>query len=351
MLNLLKKPAVKTCSLSTTASNSAKPNKTVIFNGEVFCDWLSFRHDFSNDNHQLPIASGKTLKITADGVLEWEKTDFNQIVCRSSDTSVRIKCDGRHLWFQGNIGRFQELDNLQGITVLDCFKKAILLINRIYPKIDTTEFGFPMFDWFDEHRGTCITRLDLTSNFKTNSYHQLATYYASRKLNTRLPVMGKYGPTWGYDTKRGQYWKAKLYDKKAELDGKRTPYHNETIARFELQLGSEYLRQNALNSITQWGENMKTENIIYGKFISQLTVDPATAEDWSDYPIKLRHHAVMWRDGTDPKSYLKKTQFYKVRNDLLQLGLDISRPCNIMNLTRQIKIVEMEQLPCLRRAA
>ena len=165
---------------------SPSPDENLAFSGEVFCDWLSFRHDFSFDNEQLPIAAGRTLKITADGLKEWEKEDFSKIVCASSDTSVRIKCDGKHLWFQGNIGRFTEQDNLNGLTVKQCFQKAVLLINRIYPKIDTGQFGQAQYDGFDDHRGTVLTRIDLTSNFYTDSYHQLATYYASRKLNTRL---------------------------------------------------------------------------------------------------------------------------------------------------------------------
>lgn len=37
------------------------------FEGEVFCDWMSFRHDFEPDNQQLPIESGKTLKIDKNG--------------------------------------------------------------------------------------------------------------------------------------------------------------------------------------------------------------------------------------------------------------------------------------------
>lgn len=341
----------KTCSTSTTASNSQKWEKSSIFTGEVFCDWLTFRHDFAQDNLQIPIEAARTIKVTADGLIEWEKKDFSQIHCVSSDTSVRIKCDGKHLWFQGNIGRFTELNNLQGINVLDSFNKAKQLINRIYPKIDTSTFGQAAYDGFDEHRGTVLTRLDLTSNFYTDSYHQLSTYYASRKLNTRLPVMGKYGPTWGYDTKRGQYWKAKMYDKQAELDGKRTPYPNATTARFEVQLGSEYLRQNGLNLITQWGQNMKTENIIYGNFINQLTTESVTAEDWTQFPARLRQVAVLWRDGTDPRSYMSQSAYYRARSGLLEHGLDISRPCNILNLTRQVKIIEMRQLPSLRRAA
>lgn len=325
--------------------------KNDTFSGEVLCDWMSFRHDFALDNLQLPIESGKTLKISMDGRVEWEKNDFSQIRCPSSDTSIRIKCDGSHLWFQGNVGRFTEHDNLQGISVHDCFTKAKTIINRIYPKIDTSTFGLAGYRAFDDHLGTVFTRLDLTSNFYTESYHQLSTFYASRKLNTRLPVMGKYGPTWGYDTKRGQYWKAKLYDKQAEMDGKRTPYHNATTARFELQLGSTYLRKYELDQLTHWGKQMNTENIIYGKFINQLLAETVTAEDWSQFPAHLRQHAVLWRDGTDPRSYMSQANYYKVKKQLLEFGLDISRPCNIMNLVQKTKVLQIQMLPCLRRAA
>lgn len=340
-----------TCIDSTTASNSQDWENPDIFTGEVICDWLSFRHDFDVGSPTVAIEGGKTLKLSQDGEIEWEKTDFTQIRCPSSDTSIRVKCDGAHLWFQGNIGRFQQPDNIQGITVMQCFEKAAALLRNVYPDLDLRLLGSVQRQGTISEYGTYITRLDLTSNFETDNYLQLSQEFAQRKIGQKLPRVGKYGPTWGYDSKRGQYWKAKLYDKTAEQLGKRTPNTGETLARFEVQLGSEYLRQNALNTLAQWGYDMKQENIVYGRFANQVLKQQATMDEWASFPPKLRQHAILWRDGTDPKSYLSKSAYYRVRSELLHLGLDISSPCNITALQCKVKTIQLAYAPTLRRVA
>lgn len=343
------------CSSSTTATNSQNWEKhhqdTQRFDGEVMCDWLSFRHDFDIANQTSAIDSGRTLKISQDGEIEWEKTDFTQIRCPSSDTSIRLKCDGAHLWFQGNIGRFQQQDNIQGLTVLQCFEKAAEIIKHLHPELDLRMLGTINRRGTAAEYGTYLTRIDLTSNFHTDSYSNLAQQLATRRIGQKLPRLGKYGPTWGYDSKRGQFWKAKLYDKQAEQDGKRTPYTNETLARFEIQLGATYLRKYELNLLQNWGNDMDTENIIYGKFANQVFREQATIDTWSEMPSLIRQHAILWRDGTDPRSYLSKSSYYRVRSALLEYGLDISSPCNIMTLTQRIKTVTLTHAPTLRKAA
>ncbi len=359
MISNLHNLALQTCSASTTASNSAKVTKNTelhqigasFFTGEVICDWLTFRHDFDMMKPSKPIEAGRTIKINQDGTTEWEKVDFTQITCSSSDTSIRVKCDGQHLWFQGNIGRFNQMDNVTGLNVMACFEKARDLLQGAYPDLDLRMLGTLQRQGTIGEHGTHITRLDLASNFTTDNYLQLSQVFSTRKIGQRIPRVGKYGPTWGYDTKRGQYWKAKLYDKTAEQDGKRSPYVHETTARFEVQLGSEYLRQNKLQSLSQWGHDMLTENIIYGRFANQILHEQATIEDWSEFPTRLRQHAILWRDGTDPKTYLAHTQYYKIRKQLLELGLDISSPCNVMVLTQKIKTITLSYAPTLRRAA
>ena len=352
----------QTCSASTTASNSHladfasdsshfSAQKLSTFKGEVICDWLSFRHEFAIEKPTNAIESGHTLKIDQEGQIEWEKTDFSNIKCVSSDTNVRIKCDGNRLHFSGNIGRFGQTDNRQGLTVIQCIEKALELINRMFPQVDTRLMGSIQRLGTISEYGTYITRLDLASNFETDNYAALAQLFSQRKILTKLPIVGKYGPTWGYDAKRGQYWKAKLYDKQAELDGKRIPYSAQTTARFEIQLGSEYLRQNKLHHVANWTEKMKTENIIYGRFINPLLQEQLTGNELVDLPSKLRQHAVLWRDGTDPKSYLKKSQYFRIKRELLDLGLDISRPCNILHLSRPVKLIQFVNVSTLRKAA
>ena len=315
------------------------------------CDWLSFRHDFDMGNPTQPIEAGRTLKISVDGEIEYEKLDFMQIRCSSSDTSIRVKCDGAHLWFQGNIGRFQQNNNVTGLTVLQCFEKASEILRGLYPQLDLRCLGTIQREGTISEYGTFITRLDLTSNFATDNYLQLSQVLGTRRIGQKLPRVGKYGPTWGYDAKRGQYWKAKLYDKQAEQDGKRSPYIHATLARFEVQLGSEYLRQNKLNKLAHWGLNMKTENVIYGKFASQILNEQATVDTWAQLPPSLRQHAILWRDGTDPKTYLAKSRYYLVRKQLKEHGLDISSPCNVMTLTQKVKTIALSYAPTLRRVA
>lgn len=344
-----------TCSASTTASNSTGVDYStqnhplnVLFD-DVICDWLSFRHEYPI-NVQMPVlASGKILKIDRDGVIENEIQQWENIRCPSSDTSIRIKCDGNRLWFQGNIGRFQEQDNQLGLTVIECFEKAQKIINNVFPLLDTRFLGAIISGDTVAECGTYLTRLDLASNFETSDFAALNRSLGSSRIGQKLPREGRFGQTWGYDTKRGQYWKAKIYDKKAELLGMRTPHQLATLARFEVQLGSEYLRQNKLNRLMNWtGDIMK---IIYNKFASQAFKQQSTVETWSELPSHLRQHAVLWRDGVSPKSYMSKSGFYKVRSQLLEHGIDISIPCNVMNLVQRVKVIEVRPVATLRKTA
>ena len=350
MNNSQSKSRFSTCSASTTASNSGKPDFLPKNDINPICDWLSFRHVFNPSKPTKAIESGRTLKITRDGVITYENLDFEQIVHASSDTSVRIKCDGKRLYFSGNIGRFGEQNNLEGHTVLQSFEKAHATIHEMYPEIDVSDLGLILHPNTIYEYGTTLTRLDLAANFKTDNFAGLCNVYSSRKINRRYPQVGKYGVMWGYDSKRGQYWKAKLYDKLAELEGKKTPNILETIARFEIQLGSQFLHQNKLKFLRDW-INPMTTNIIYAKFFDQLTREPLTGDGFADLPPRLRQHAVLWRDGTNPRTYLSKTQFYDVRKKLLEHGLDISVPCNVTNLTQHVKFIELQALDNYRKVS
>ncbi|WP_230347204.1 phage/plasmid replication domain-containing protein [Methylobacillus methanolivorans] len=313
----------------------------------VICDWLSFRHDFQPYTENPVLEAGKILKIDRNGVIENEIQQWEQIKCSSSDTSIRIKCDGKHIWFQGNIGRFREANNLQGHTLQQCFDKAATFIRAFLPGADLRFLGTTVRDGTIGEYGTYLTRVDLAANFHTDEYLQLSNQLASRRIGQRVARIGKYGPTWGYDTKRGQYWKAKLYDKLAELGGLRTPHPKATTARFEVQLGSEYLRQKGLNKLINWKNDM--EKIVYGKFASQAFAENATVETWTDIPTRLRQHAIMWRDGVDPKTYMSKSAYYRVRAALLEYGVDISSPCNVMNLTQRVRTILVHELDAYRQ--
>lgn len=289
------------------------------------------------------------MKVNPDGVIEWETASWESIRCPSSDTSIRVKCDGKRLHFSGNIGRFQQADNFRGLTVIQCIERWAEVLRNL---------GFDVRGFGTRHRvgtpaecGTYITRIDLAGNLETDNYAALCTASMTRRIGQRLPKEGKYGPTWGYDAKRSNWTKAKLYDKTAELEGRRTPSPGATTARFEVQLGSEYLKQNRMDAVAAWKEgNMGT--IIYGRFADQVFRDQIETIRWNEIPIKLRTWAVLWRDGENIRNQMSKSAYYRARKALLEdHGIDIGVPCNVQALTHKVQTVTVRPVSALREAA
>lgn len=338
--------ALSTCSASTTASNSHRREKSPVFDS-VCCDWLSGRHEYLYD---VPARNGgRVLRLSADGEIEWEQVAWESIRCPSSDTSLRVKCDGRRLHFSGNIGRFQHSSNLEGLPVIECVEKMAQVLKVL--GFDVTGFGSRHRVGTASECGTFLTRIDLAGNFETDNYAALCTAAMSRRISQRRPREGRFGPTWGYDAKRGNWSKAKLYDKLAEMEGRRSPASGATIGRFEVQLGSEYLKQHNLDAVAHWKESNMGQ-IVYGRFAEPVFRETVQASGWQGMPARLRAWAVLWRDGEDLRNHLSVSQFYKVRRQLLEgYGVDVSVPCNVQSLTRSVQVVKVRPVNALRLAA
>lgn len=338
--------AFSTCSVSTTASNSQKWDFSPLFDS-VCCDWLSGRHRYLHPVE--PRNAGRVMKVSADGEIEWESGSWESIRCPSSDTSIRAKCDGQWLYFSGNIGRFQQADNFKGLTVMQCVERWAKVLRDL--GYDTTAFGTRSRVGTPAECGTYLGRIDLAGNLETDNYAALCTSAMSRRIGQRLPKEGKYGPTWGYDSKRGNWMKAKMYDKTAEMEGRRTPAHGATVARFEVQLGSEWLKQNAMDKVSAWKDG-SMGTIIYGRFADQVFRDQVETIRWKEIPIKLRTWAVLWRDGENIRSQMSKSAYYRVRKSLLEdHGIDIGVPCNVQSLTHKVQTVTVRPISALREAA
>lgn len=358
----------------------------------VCCDWLSFVHEYQTPVE--PRESGRVLCLSADGEITWESISWEQIRNPSSDTSIRVKCDGRYLRGTGNIGRFGHCGNVEGLTVLQCVEKWARVLREL--GFDTTGFGsrsarkppvatvdaweagatihrITAVPWVDrDHNvqpveatplprgeawaaggaldcGTTLTRVDLAGNFRVSDYAALCHSMSVRKIGRRLPASGKYGPTWGYDGKRGNWWKAKLYDKTAEQEGKRRSDGGATLARFEVQLGGEYLKRERLDRVLAWkGKDMG--NVVYGRFASDVFRDSVAVDKWDDIPHRYRVWAYVWRDGGDLRQEMSRSQYFKVKKILSGFGLDVDVPCNVLALTRPVRVVQVESVTALRAA-
>lgn len=359
---------------------SAVDEQAVPVFDSVICDWLTISHPLRE--FYPPVHDGQILRINKDGTNDWTTECWEVLKCSSSDTSLRIKCDGRKIMMTGNIGRYGEMDNLNGHTVVECINKwrAILadyfggrVVKKVNPTtgithierfhaVDLSHFFGSDIEMVNrdtgviELMGTRITRCDLAGNFYTDNFAALTAMLMTRKLGQHKPMPGKYGPTWGYGSKRSNWFKAKIYDKDCELEGRRTPATGATTARFEVQLGSEKLKRLSLHTEKKWTED-DMENVIFGGFSDEIFRQQATAETWSDIPIRIRHYAVMWRDGVPLRSQcigsdgaFVSSTYYRVLKQLKAYGLDCSQPCNVMTLVQRIQVVKVMPLPARRVA-
>ena len=328
-------------------------NEAVPVFDSVICDWLTISHPL-REAHPV-VNDGQILRIKSDGSTEWTSECWKTLKCASSDTSLRLKCDGEKVMMTGNIGRFGQMDNLNGYTVAECIELWRNLLAEYMPQVQG--FFAPDVEMLNrltgeiELSGTRITRCDLAGNFYTDNFSSLTAMMMTRKLGQRPPRMGKYGAMWGYDSKRSNWLKAKLYDKTCELEGRRTPATGETTARFEVQLGSEILKRRGLHIASGWTEGLNMENITYLEYSNQVFREQATAESWLEIPSRIRQYAVLWRDGTPLRNQCQSdATYYRIRKQLLSFGIDASQPCNVMTLVRRIETVKVMPLQA-RRAA
>jgi len=309
----------------------------------VCCDWLTLVHTYPEG---APVReSGRVLKVDADGVLEWQSQCWDAIKCESSDTSVRARCDGRSLRITGNIGRFGRSSNATGYSVATCVERARVLLDGL--DFDVVGFGAAGSRSEFGRLGTVVTRVDLAGNYEVSDYPGLCHSLSVRKVGRILPHMGRFGPTWGYGAKRGGWVRAKLYDKAAEQAGKRSPGSGATLARFEVQLGAEFLRRAGLDTVEAWGKGDDMATVVYGRFAKQVFRDSVSVEDWRDMPRHLRTWAVLWRDGADLRSLMSRTTFYRTARALASWGFDVSVPCNVVALSRVVRQVEVRQVSAL----
>lgn len=315
----------------------------------VICDWTTGVHRFREPGRAFE--AGKVVKIDRDGVIEWEKQDWHQIRCPSSDTSLRISCDGQKLRFMGNIGRFQHSENVHGVGVVECVERWVEVLGPM--GFDLAFFGAVHGQGTAMEWGTTLSRVDLAANWEVSDYAGWCQMLMMRSLGRRHPRMGRYGPQWGYETKNAHWLRAKVYDKAAEQAGERGPRSGATLARLEVQLGREYLRREGLNYVGAWArknEGMTMAQVIYGRFAAELMRDQASVEEWGDIPQRIRHWAVLWRDGQDVRSMMSRASFYRVRARLLEHGLDIGIPCNVVALSSRRRAVSVVNV-CAERAA
>lgn len=349
----------------------------------VFCDWISI---YQVHLKGCPIVnSGHVFSVDQDGVIEW---DINKKVTHkgSFSTKLTISSDGNRVSLSGNVGRFNRQDNVFGYSVSDCIKLAnkILLgyglpeffdvapmplmkkggstprevVSLFKPLVLVTTANDLDFrkdcDAGFQAVGCVITRIDLTCNYHSGSSGNASQVirkmqgYKSGKFEPKSYYSS--GVSWG----EGSKWTyAKVYDKASDyvrhngigsknFDAVLYDYIlNSGCVRHEIELKSRYLKQNNLWRASVWKDRM--EDKIYALFTDPIR-QVANVDEFLEIPGRAGELAVAWRDGADLKKRLSKPTFYRYRKELLNFGIDIAVPSNVVRLKTHIEVIVLSPL-------
>lgn len=317
----------------------------------VFCDWLKVAD--SAFTYQPSAWRSRIMRTTGRDV-DWERRAWVDFKQTSSASKIRgrfletgaLNDDGRQhgtLHLDGNLGRFGAGNNLFGLHVQDAAKNVLKLLGN------STE------TYFENPETLALRRVDLTCNFSFASATDAAAYVdwaQQHRLHRAVSVPYPTGCAWVT-----QNWSAKVYDKLADM---RRHNLNELadelqrregyILRLELTLRTDELARLELATLDKW--SLEMENVIFTeKFAPILRGENLpTLDDLADrLPVRLATCLEAWRNGMDYQAAMRdrrisRATFYRLRKDLLPLGIDISHRCNVRTLNIRPRLIEMTPL-------
>lgn len=355
----------------------------------VFLDWLSIYQD--HEAGTLPrVGSELVCYLDLDGELKRELVKGYQHP-GSWDTSLRVRCDGTRVEVSGNPSKYGRLDNLFGF--LDV-RAAVGVYNRVL-----AELGLPPFTAMDApgkardrqhsrddgvaYRGARITAVHITKNLAVGrgcerDYLRWASTIVHHGESGKLYPDGN-TTTWGEGSERVMI---EYYNKANELRRHRvertsTEGHrycpleedegyrgrlvdwceSQGIVRHEVKLKSKQLVREGLERIEGW--TMERMQEISSKYhIAGRAKGGVGRGSYMDIASELmamgikkndaqraQQAALSWMAGYDLRPpVLSKSSYYRLRNMLRNVGMDIGAPCNVTALPVRVREVEVRPL-------
>lgn len=317
----------------------------------------------------------------------------------SHDSKLMVRCDGRRVEVSGNPSKWCRPHSLDGLTSV---QGCVDLYNLILRTLGLPEFFEDQRDFVSDGQrsargaglpvyesepgidygtlkgisagsksrvyeggsvgGMRITRLDLCQAFQTGSVDDAAGSIRALGqvvVNGKVPMVYGNGETvaW-YSGSRFVY--VKYYSKGVELSKHGGPDCAEVAAwatsvglvRHEVTLKSMFLSKEGLSHPSAWTEALMTDVIkryamhermsaastSYDRIYERLMADGlsgsrARRAQEAAYAYLGGH---VFRVGHN----IPKTSFYRLRADLLRVGLDIAAPLNVSALRYSVKVVE-----------
>jgi hypothetical protein len=270
----------------------------------------------------------------------------------SHSTAVFLRSDGRNVSQWGNVGRYGRPDNVFNLSWAETFERAGQLNQQLNLPAFTVgeQFERPVktlrdarLGLFYAWTGARVSELHLTANYSTGSdslareaIRHFTSQRAARLSKSRL---GATTVVFGNHAKGGR--QVEVYTKADEMlahakgeKAKEAMRQSMTyqwardvgLVRVELKMRRMALRDAAMNYAG--GITMEKIVSIFAKHTDFL-IDAAperTVRLVDSMPRKLRLYALSWIRGDDVAAMLSRAQFYRVRNELHNYGIDISEP-------------------------
>ena len=303
----------------------------------------------------------------------------------SYSTNLIIRCNGTRVSVQGNPSRFNRIDNLFGFTT---FEQCVAVYNRVladlglppFTKCTRYEMRQDIRDDADNRRaqlwtdGAVFDHLDWTRNHavgKGNEYQFLRGISSQTMGRGRVGHLFPNGATcaWGYGSTYGM---TKLYIKSVDLRDhfksntknqslEDITYYNSVInycddvgiVREEQSFKRPLLRRKNLSfyGLTKESDfaplldivdvTMKRLeiNAVHTCSIAQQLVNSGVCSSTKSANA-TQMAAMIWLAGDNVELAFSRSQYFKHKSNLKQIGIDISVPYDVCRLSPVIRRVE-----------
>lgn len=306
----------------------------------------------------------------------------------SYKTSLQIRCDGSRVSVTGNPSKFGRLDNVFGYQKID---DCVAVFNAVLkylglPPFTKASYYYPTQTKADRASfvtdGAIITHVDLTQNHACGD--SMYTVPALRALSTNTG--GRKKPhlhanfrtvDWIYEKNSSNgstYLYSKAYDKAFEMNLHKPNYemteeernylnqlveyvYQQGCIREEHSLKSKFLKRHKANIYGIVDEQRL--DALFEKVRDMFKKSGATVTDYQNVraqlmandacteamATKMQNIVYAWTNGENIRAqYSNKQSFYRHRNLLLPLGIDISLQFDVTRMPTKIKLIELKPM-------
>lgn len=347
-----------------------------------FIDKLVMHQEYSDS---LPVV-GKSLCIEHDlQTGEFIHQSPKSLTVEGSySTKLQIRSNGNRVSVSGNPSRYNRLDNLFGLSTID---SCVSVYNQILAEYDLPPFTKNKIEFSQQgdkptrlYNGAVITAIDLTKNHYVGKGNEPLFL---RGVSSQSVGRGKSGflypdgntASWGY----GSYRPYVIYNKANDLRLRSSKilknaspedinYFNQLIdfcelngvVREEYKFKRQYLHKHNLRHYGLFRENdfeshLKELDLI----LDRCKISGEQSMTIADKLLKneivrsrqsanaTQSYAMLWMQGVDIKSQLKKSQYYEHKSRLKAVGIDINVPFDVTRMSPTLikrKEIEISEL-------